>query len=134
MTASAAIGAFFPHQADTPGLRHLSWFLIAIAAAYLVITLADRSLATVGRTPMGRAGAAVEDRSGTHSGPGRLHHCERDNDRALPRSSGVGSFADDVVWADELLQERLVVDIDLHNSYRSSTFRTMFGISNTAPI
>jgi len=49
MIASAATGAFFPHQADTPGLRHLSWFLIAIAAVYLAITLVDRSLALVGR-------------------------------------------------------------------------------------
>lgn len=51
MFASAATGAFFPHQADTPGLRQLSWFLIAVAAAYLAITLVDRSLVLVRRTP-----------------------------------------------------------------------------------
>ncbi|HEY2792409.1 MAG TPA: MFS transporter [Micromonosporaceae bacterium] len=49
MIASAATGAFFPHQADTPGLRHLTWFLIVVAAAYVAITLVDRSLAAVGR-------------------------------------------------------------------------------------
>ncbi|MBM9506933.1 MFS transporter [Streptomyces sp. KK5PA1] len=45
--ASAANGAFFPHRADTAGLHHLVWFLLAIAALFLAVTAADRSL---GRT------------------------------------------------------------------------------------
>ena len=60
MFASAATGAFFPHQADTPGLRQLSWFLIAVAAAYLAITLVDRSLALVGQAPKPPATPAPE--------------------------------------------------------------------------
>ncbi|MEV6971544.1 MFS transporter [Hamadaea sp. NPDC051192] len=51
MLASAATGAFFPTRADTPGLRELGWFLVAIAAAYLVVTLVDRSLTAIGRAP-----------------------------------------------------------------------------------
>jgi MFS family permease len=44
MVASAATGAFFGTTADTPGLHHLAVFLAAVAALFLLITLADRSL------------------------------------------------------------------------------------------
>jgi MFS family permease len=65
MIASAATGAFFPHQADTVGLHHLSWFLIAVAAAYLTVTVVDRSLATVGQTPAEAQTSAVPEPAGS---------------------------------------------------------------------
>jgi MFS family permease len=49
MVASAACGAFFSHRADTGGLHRLAWFLLGVAAVFLVITLVDRSLRRVGR-------------------------------------------------------------------------------------
>ncbi|MFI6350074.1 MFS transporter [Streptomyces sp. NPDC050560] len=44
IVSSAAGGAFFPERADTPGLHHLAWFLIAVAAVFLLVTVLDRSL------------------------------------------------------------------------------------------
>jgi MFS family permease len=48
MIASCAGGAFFPHRADTPGLHHLAWFMLAFSVLFLLVTVADRSLARVG--------------------------------------------------------------------------------------
>jgi MFS family permease len=49
IVAAAAGGAFFGRTADTPGLHHLSVFLLVAAAGYLVLVVGDRSLARVGR-------------------------------------------------------------------------------------
>jgi MFS family permease len=49
IVASAANGAFFTHRADTAGLHHLAWFLLAIAVSFLVVTVADRSLTRAAR-------------------------------------------------------------------------------------
>jgi MFS family permease len=51
IVASAASGAFFTHRADTGGLHHLAWFLLVIAAVFVVITVLDRSLARVSARP-----------------------------------------------------------------------------------
>ncbi|GAA0455140.1 MFS transporter [Paractinoplanes deccanensis] len=51
MVSSAATGVFFKHGADTAGLHGLAIFLSVVAALMLVMTLADRSLSRVGRTP-----------------------------------------------------------------------------------
>jgi MFS family permease len=51
IVASAASGGFLGTRADTPGLHHLALFLLVVAVLFLVVTLADRSLAVVGRTP-----------------------------------------------------------------------------------
>ncbi|MBY8879393.1 MFS transporter [Actinacidiphila acidipaludis] len=53
IVASAASGAFFQQRADTGGLHHLAWFLVATAVLFLVVTVLDRSL--------GRVGAAEPD-------------------------------------------------------------------------
>lgn len=50
MIASAANGAFFGRTADTSGIHHIGAFLIVIAALFLALAVADRSLARVGRT------------------------------------------------------------------------------------
>ncbi len=52
MVASAANGVFFPHRADTPGLHHLTWFLLGTAVLFLLITVADKSLRRVGPRPV----------------------------------------------------------------------------------
>ncbi|SFI97621.1 Predicted arabinose efflux permease, MFS family [Amycolatopsis sacchari] len=44
IVASAANGAFFGAHADTGGLHHLAAFMLAAAALFLAITIADRSL------------------------------------------------------------------------------------------
>ena len=49
MVASAGTGFFFGPRATTPGLRGLGWFMLVVAAAFLVITLLDRAVARVGR-------------------------------------------------------------------------------------
>lgn len=51
IVASAASGGFLGNGADTAGLHHLAAFLVGVAAVFVVVTLADRSLARVGRTP-----------------------------------------------------------------------------------
>jgi MFS family permease len=43
--SSAAQGAFYGHAADTSGMHHLAILLIGIGAAFLLITVLDRSLA-----------------------------------------------------------------------------------------
>lgn len=48
IVASAADGAFLTGRADTGGLHHLAWFMVAIAALFLVTTAADRSLSRIG--------------------------------------------------------------------------------------
>ncbi|MFD7919972.1 MFS transporter [Streptomyces sp. NPDC059740] len=48
IVASAANGAFFGQRADTGGLHHLAWLILAVSILFLVVTLADRSLARVG--------------------------------------------------------------------------------------
>ncbi|GLY72261.1 MFS transporter [Actinoallomurus iriomotensis] len=50
IVSAAATGAFFPHRADTAGLHHLAWFMLAVSALFLAITVADRSLRRIGRT------------------------------------------------------------------------------------
>ncbi|MEC3994852.1 MFS transporter [Actinacidiphila sp. DG2A-62] len=47
IVASAASGAFFTDRADTGGLHHLAWFLVVVAAGFLAVTAADRSLSRV---------------------------------------------------------------------------------------
>ena len=49
IVASAANGIVFTHRADTAGLHHLAWFLVALAVVFLVVTAADRSLGRIGR-------------------------------------------------------------------------------------
>lgn len=44
IVASAASGSFFTDRADTGGLHHLAWFLVVVAAGFLAVTAADRSL------------------------------------------------------------------------------------------
>ncbi|WP_312635271.1 MFS transporter [Streptomyces noursei] len=51
LAASAANAAFFRRGATTDGLHHLSWLLLAVAAAFLVVSVADRSLHRIGRPP-----------------------------------------------------------------------------------
>ncbi len=51
IVASAANGAFLSGRADTGGLHHLAWFMVAIAALFLVTTVADRSLSRIGAAP-----------------------------------------------------------------------------------
>lgn len=46
--ASAADGAFFGQRADTGGLHHLGWLMLAVSALFLAVTVADRSLRRVG--------------------------------------------------------------------------------------
>ncbi|MFS8204195.1 MFS transporter [Streptomyces sp. CWNU-52B] len=48
IVASAANGAFFGQRADTGGLHHLAWFLLAVSALFLAVTVTDRSLRRVG--------------------------------------------------------------------------------------
>ncbi|MCO5991998.1 MFS transporter [Actinoallomurus rhizosphaericola] len=49
MVSSAACGAFFSHRADTGGLHHLAWFMLAAGAAFLAVTVTDRSLRRIGK-------------------------------------------------------------------------------------
>jgi sugar phosphate permease len=42
--SSAAQGAFYGHAADTGGLHHLALLLIGVGAAFLLLTVCDRSL------------------------------------------------------------------------------------------
>lgn len=46
--ASAAIGAFLGHGANTAGLHHLAMFMVACAVLLVVLNLADRSLRRIG--------------------------------------------------------------------------------------
>ncbi|MGW1129368.1 MFS transporter [Streptomyces sp. NPDC002526] len=50
ITASAANGAFFGQRADTPGLHHLAWFMLAAGFLFLAATVADRSLRRIGES------------------------------------------------------------------------------------
>jgi sugar phosphate permease len=45
IVASAANGTFLAGRADTDGLHHLTWFMLATAVLFLVVTVADRPLA-----------------------------------------------------------------------------------------
>ena len=47
MIASSATGAFYPHRANTAGLHHLAWFMLAFGALFLLVTVVDRSLRRV---------------------------------------------------------------------------------------
>jgi MFS family permease len=51
IVASAAGGGFLGDHADTLGLHHLAAFLLAVAAVFVALTIADRSLARVGAAP-----------------------------------------------------------------------------------
>jgi MFS family permease len=42
--ASSATAVFFAERADTPGMHHLTWFMLIVAVLFLAVTLADRSL------------------------------------------------------------------------------------------
>jgi MFS family permease len=48
IAASAASGTFLSRHADTPGLHHLAWFMLATAGLFLALTVADRGLARIG--------------------------------------------------------------------------------------
>ncbi|MFJ8285437.1 MFS transporter [Streptomyces griseoluteus] len=48
IVASAASGALFGQRADTAGLHHLSWLVLAVSALFLAVTVADRSLRGLG--------------------------------------------------------------------------------------
>lgn len=50
IVASAASGALFGQRADTGGLHHLSWLMLAVSALFLAVTVADRSLRGLGVT------------------------------------------------------------------------------------
>jgi MFS family permease len=50
IVASAANGAFLSQRADTTGLHHLTWFMLAIAILFLAVTVADPGLSRVGTT------------------------------------------------------------------------------------
>ncbi|WP_257980653.1 MFS transporter [Streptomyces sp. CB02959] len=62
LAASAADAAFFRHGATTGGLHHLSRLLLAVAAAFLVVSVADRSLHRVGRARDGEGDPAETSR------------------------------------------------------------------------
>jgi nicotinamidase-related amidase/predicted MFS family arabinose efflux permease len=49
IAASAAAAAFFGSTAGTAGLHHFAVFLLIVAALFFALTLADRSLARIGR-------------------------------------------------------------------------------------
>lgn len=49
IVASAADSAFFPRRADTAGLHHMVFFLLAVAGLFLAVTVADRSLGRIGQ-------------------------------------------------------------------------------------
>lgn len=49
MAASSGTGFFFGQKATTPGLHGLTWFMLAVASAFFLITLTDRALPQVGR-------------------------------------------------------------------------------------
>lgn len=51
ITASAANGAFFGQRADTGGLHHLAWFMLAASVLFLVLTVIDRSLRQLSENP-----------------------------------------------------------------------------------
>lgn len=53
LVASAANGAFFGSAVDTTGLHELAWFLVGCAALFVLLTLVDRSLRSIGRDPRG---------------------------------------------------------------------------------
>jgi hypothetical protein len=61
IASAAAVAAFFPDGADTPGLHRLAWFMLGAAVVLLAVSAVDRSL--------GRIGAVGE--SGTHVEPTR---------------------------------------------------------------
>ncbi len=47
--SSVVYGAFYGKRATTAGLHDLGWFILAVAAAFLLLTIFDRSLALIGR-------------------------------------------------------------------------------------
>jgi len=51
IVSSVVYGNVYGARASTAGLHVLGWFVVAIAAVFLVITVFDRSLARIGRTP-----------------------------------------------------------------------------------
>ncbi|MEG8179537.1 MFS transporter [Nocardia terpenica] len=53
--SAAASGAFLSHGPGVIGLHHLAVFMLVAAVLLMVLTLADRSLARVGRAPTGDA-------------------------------------------------------------------------------
>ncbi|MFJ9411630.1 MFS transporter [Streptomyces sp. NPDC101393] len=59
--ASAAGGAAFQQRADTGGLHQLSWFMLAVAVLFLVVTVVDRSLGRTGAARPAEASPAAED-------------------------------------------------------------------------
>jgi MFS family permease len=62
IVAAAANGAFFGHTASTGGLHHIGVLLLVAAGLFLVLTIADRSLARVGRpTAQQRAAGGSAD-------------------------------------------------------------------------
>ena len=51
IVSSVVYGNVYGARASTAGLHVLGWFVVAVAAVFLVITVFDRSLARVGREP-----------------------------------------------------------------------------------
>ncbi|MFI2645338.1 MFS transporter [Streptomyces sp. NPDC018610] len=49
IAASSADGAFYGQRADTGGLHHLAWFMLAAGVLFLAVTVADPSLRRIGR-------------------------------------------------------------------------------------
>jgi MFS family permease len=60
IAASTGNGVFFGVRATTPGMHHLGIFMLAVAVAFLAITLTDRSLGRVGTSEA----AVVEEAAG----------------------------------------------------------------------
>jgi hypothetical protein len=57
IAASTGNGIFFGARATTSGMHHLAIFMLLVAAVFLALTLADRSLGRVGTVDS----AAVEE-------------------------------------------------------------------------
>ena len=53
IVSSAAQGGFYGERADTGGLHHLALLLVAVAAIFLILNVADRSLTRPGRRSHG---------------------------------------------------------------------------------
>jgi MFS family permease len=51
IVSAAANGAFLHDRADTSGLHHLAWFMLAVSALLLAATLVDRSLHRLAPAP-----------------------------------------------------------------------------------
>ncbi|MET8161931.1 MFS transporter [Sphaerisporangium sp. NPDC005289] len=55
MIASSAAGASFGRRADTGGMHHLAWIMLAAGVLYLLLTVFDRTLGRAAATESGAA-------------------------------------------------------------------------------